>query len=240
MTVSSTRNFEFTVDQLCTDALEIANVTSPTQAPHEYQLAQARRFLQRVLKEVQDQGEFARSVTFIEITCISGTYKYDLPTDTLDLVGSGMYISASQTDLTKASGETLVQEQTRESWQRNSAKDAEGQPTLYFVNRAEVPNEVWVWPVPVEAGTIRFQQHRMLADVVNSGSATIDLKQFWDQYCLHKLAEMLANAANFPDKVKALGSTAEYYLRKAKGRANQAVNLQMRVGHQVGPYRRRR
>ncbi len=239
MTVSSSRTFELTVDAMCIQALELANVTSPTQIPQPSQLAQARGFLGNVLKELQTRGQFARNVTFIEITMIVGTFKYNLPTDTVDLAGDGMYINASETDLEKASGETIVKEQTRQSWQRNSAKDAEGQPTLYFVNRALVPNQVWIWPVPDETGTIRWEQHRMLADV-NDGSATIDIKQFWYQYCLYSLAKMLAEAAAFSrEKIDGLGSEAQDYLKMARGLANQAVNLQMRVGHRYGNRRRR-
>jgi len=239
MTIQSSRTDELTVDELCKQALELSNVTSPTQVAQPAQLAQARSFLGNILKEQQDTGQFARAVTFIEMTMVPGTYKYDLPTDTLDLVGDGMYINASETDLTKASGETIVQEQTRESWQRNSAKNAEGQPTLYFINRAEVPNEVWLWPVPDEAGTIRFQQHRLISDV-SDGSATIDLKQFWMQYCVYRLAEMLAEAAGFQrDKISALRKYAKEYLRTAKGRANQAINFSIQVGHNSTSRRRR-
>ncbi len=238
MTIQPSRTNELTVDQLCIQALELSNVTSPTQVPQPAQLAQARGFLGNILKEQQAGGQFARAVTFIEVTMVTGTYKYDLPTDTLDLVGDGMYIPASETDLTKASGETIVQEQTRQSWQVNSAKNATGQPTLYFINRAELPNEVWLWPVPDEAGTIRFQQHQLISDV-SDGSATIDLKQFWMQYCVYKLAEMLAEAASFPrDKISALRKYAKEYLRTAKGRANQAVNFNMQVGG-YGTRRRR-
>lgn len=239
MTISTSRDFEFTVDQICTMALELANVASPTQRPQPAQLAQARRWLQTILKELQDNGQFARGVTFIEITCVAGTYKYDLPTNTLNLTGSGMYIPAGTTDLTQASGETLVEEQSREEWQRNSAKDSQGQPTLYFQNRALTPNQVWLWPVPNEAGTVRFEQHVLIADVVNYGSATIDLKQYWMQYVQYRLAEMLAEGANFPrKKIDGLGGSAERYLTRAKGRANQAINFQIRVAH-TGANRRR-
>lgn len=238
MTISTSRDFEFTVDQICTMALELANVTSPTQRPQPLQLAQARRWLQTILKELQDNGQFARGVTFIEITCVAGTYKYDLPTDTLKLTGGGMYIPAGTVDLSKAAGETLIEEQSREEWQRNSAKDSQGQPTLYFQNRAEVPNEVWLWPIPNEAGVCRFEQHVLIADVVNYGSATIDLKQFWMQYVQYRLAEMLAEGAGFDrKKISGLRDSAENYLSKARGRASQGINFQIRVAH--GQQRRR-
>lgn len=240
MTISSTRTFELTVNQLCIQALQLANLSTPLQLPQPSQLDQARSYLGNILKELQTRGEFARSMNMLEIPMVAGTFKYAVADEVLELVGTAMYIDASQQDLEKASGETIVTRQSRNDWQRNSSKDAQGQPTLYYYNRSLQPNEVWVWPIPEEAGTIRFQQEVQLADV-QDGSATIDLKPFWMQYCLHRLAEMLAEAAGFTnEKIGRLRRAAEEYLRSARGQANQGVDLQLRVGHRTANRWRRR
>lgn len=229
MTIQSTRTNEFTVDEICKLALQVAGITAAGQSPHPRELGQAKDFLQLALKDLQNYGVYARDVEFIDITMIVGTYRYALPTSTIDLVGDAMYINANQTDLTKAAGETIVQQQSRDNWQRNSAKDATGQPTLYFINREEVPPQAWVWPIPDETGTIRFQQHRMVSDV-SQGNATLDLLQFWDKHIVYNVAEMLAEAASFSaDKISRLSKRAKRFRDMARSTANQGVPIQASV-----------
>lgn len=238
MTIQSTRTEEPTVDKLCTSALQLAGITSAGQTPQERELGQARDFLQMSLKDLQNYGVFARSVEFHDVLMVVGTYKYAMPDYSLNVVGDAMYINANQTDLTKAAGETIVQKQSRDSWQRNSSKDATGQPTLYFLNREEVPMEVWVWPIPDEAGTIRFQVEKRTADV-SDGSATIDLQPYWDKFLAYTVAEMLAEAAGFdPAKLSRLANRAKQHRTQARQTANQGVSIQMSVA--PGNNRRRR
>lgn len=237
MTIASTRTEEPTVDELCIDALEIATITSAGQTPQPRQLGQARRFLQNVLKDLANYGVFARDVTMYELPLVVGTYKYDMPTYTVDVVSDAMYIDVGETDLSKANGETIVEKQSRDNWQRNGAKGATGQPTLYFLNRAEVPAEVWLWPIPEEAGTIRFQIQRKKADV-SDGSTTIDMETFWDNCVIHLLAAMLAEAAGFNAKANSLDRKASRMRTMARATANQGVNTQMSPA--PGSYRRRR
>lgn len=238
MTIQTTRTDEPTVDQLCTSALEIAGIVSAGQSPQPRNLGQARTFLGICLKDLQNYGVFARDVTFVNVTMIVGTYKYDMPTDCIDVVSNAMYIAANQTDLEKAAGETIVSKQSRDSWNRNSSKNATSQPTLYFVNRAEVPMEAWVWPIPTETGTIRFQYQRRTADV-SDGSATIDAQPYWDKTLIYLTAEMLAEAAGFDmQKVSRLAKRAKSYRTMARATANQGVSIQMTVA--PGSYSRGR
>jgi hypothetical protein len=142
-----------------------------------------------------------------------------------------MYIQAGTADLTKAAGETLIKKQTRDSWNRNSAKDAVGQPSLYFLNKEKSPLEMWLWPIPEEAGTVRYQKHILIADTMD-GSATLDLRQYWHLYVMYKLAEMLAEAGSLPrQRVSALRKYAKEYMRTARARAHQGVSLQQVVSH---------
>lgn len=239
MTISTSRNDELSVDQVCTSALQLAGLNPAGQTPQAREIGQARLFLDTVLKELQTAGRFGRSVTFYNLTLVAGTYKYALPADVLEMVGDTMFIPVGE-DVEKAAGETLVQQQSRDAWQRNSAKDAVSQPTLYFFNKAQIPPEVWVWPIPdaANAGTLRVQYHRLTADTFE-GASTVDLRQFWVKYLVYAVAEMLAEAGTLgSEKISRLHERAEQYLRKARGRANQGVDMQMSVAHGSGRRRR--
>ena len=90
--------------------------------------------------------------------------------------------------------------------------------------------QVWLWPIPEAAGTIRFQQHRNLSDCLD-GSATLDLKQYWYLYFQYKLAEIMADKAGFSDVAGKMEGKAKKYMRTARGRANQAVDGNFRSAH---------
>lgn len=238
MTIQDSRTQEFTVDEICTFSLQLAGLTAAGQNPQTNEIGQARIFLQMALKDLQNYGAFARNVNFIDVPMVIDTYRYDVPESTINIIGDAMYIRPGQ-PLTKAAGETIVQRQSRDNWQRNSAKDARGQPTLYFVNREESPIEVWVWPIPDEAGTIRFQEHRMVADV-SDGSSTLDFHQYWDKHIAYNVAEMLAEAAGFnADKISRLAKRSKEFRNMARQTANQGVPIQMSVAYNSHSRRRR-
>lgn len=234
MTVMSSSGTEMTIDQLALTAYQLAGLLEETQTLADANGGSlARRLLGTIVTELQGQGIIARAVTFYEQTLVSGTSSYSMPSTVLDVFGDAMYIPEGQT-VSRADSETVVENIPRERWQNISAKSASGTPTQYYVHREVTPPSVRLWPVPDEAGTIRFQVHRHLADS-SSGAATVDLEVYWTTYIMYRLAQLLAEAKSLPaDKRLSLRAEAMAAKSTAKSMASDRRDNQFYVAHRTG------
>lgn len=235
MTISVTRGSEMTVNQIIRRALHIAGVMHASHgesAPTwKDDAALARALLDTIIDELQTDGNNARAIVFYNLALTSGTYIYDLESSALDVVGDGMYIFASETDLTKATGEVLVQQISREEWQRTSNKSATGRPMRYWVNREPSPIQVYLWPIPDEAGHIRLQIYQWYSDALD-GSATVELQPYWVQYLIWELGGQIAHAKQMPQpRVNFMQRKAMDLRDRARGYSAQHVGVQMIINH---------
>lgn len=238
MTLSPTRGAELTVDQILTSALHLSGLLDTGQPADEADLAYGRRTLDTVMDSLQAEGVYARSVPFFELALTAGEPYYAISSDILDLVGDGAYIDAANTSTKGVDGETPVKQIDRESWQRLSAKGAEGRPSQYYLHRAEVPLQVRLWPTPDEAGTIRFQAQTLVSDT-EIGSSTPDARVFWNQYFTWEMAHHYATAKSLPVQTRSyLNKRAMEYGRKARSFANQGGNNFLHLDH-ANPWRGR-
>ena len=192
----------------------------------------AKDLLGSILGELSTEGVFARAVSFLNLTLTAGTYIYSLPDSVFDVIENGAYIPASATDIAKSNSETPVVQRDRETWQAMSAKAATSLPVIFFTDREANPIQVRLWPIPNEAGTIRFQCHRLLADVTD-GNATVDLERFWQQYLMWELAHQLAVSANKLEHAQYLAGQAATKKERAKAQANQGTSSFMFLDHQT-------
>ena len=164
------------------------------------------------------------------VTLAAGTATYTLPATVFDVIENGAYIRAGDS-VTAASAELPVIQKDIEAWQALGTKAASGPPTLFYVDKSVFPIRVTLWPTPDDAGTIRFQMHRLLSDV-SDGNATVDLERFWTQYLLWELAHQLASASSQPDaKCGRLHGTAMEYRQRAKAASNQHVPSLVYLDH---------
>jgi hypothetical protein len=93
--------------------------------------------------------------------------------------------------------------------------------------------QIFLWPNPDSAGTIRFQRRRLLADT-DLGSATIDLERHWIKYIEWELAHHLAVAAGLDvQRCGYMRSQAEKALKLAKGYSRQRTHTQMHLDHRT-------
>lgn len=233
MTVATTFSRELDVTTLIKRAYQLAGLmppeagaTGPTWAPRA---SLAKDLLQTILDELQTEGVFARSASRIDLTLTAGTTEYFLPDNVWDVEGNGAYIAAGE-DVDAASSETPVLQRDQETWQMMSAKSAEGTPILFWVDRTTSPVKVVLWPIPDEAGTIRFISTRLLADVTQ-GNSTLDLERFWAQYLLWQLAHQLAISANKLEHGAYLAGLAAQKMQRAKAAANTHVASQIQLDH---------
>lgn len=234
MTISSTRTRELSIDKIVLLAYRHAGLLNETQGASETKKAAARDVLETIVDELQIKGLYARSIVFETVQLTTGSENATLSTNVFDVIDAGAYISATDPDPTHAQGETVVQQIDRAEWQRISDKGATGRPALFYTDRTVFPVKVVVWPLPDEAGLIRFQVHRLGADVEN-GAATPDLERFWAQYLIWELAHQLALANSInPVKVQYLGSVAAAKLVECRAYANPRTSQQMYVDHRQG------
>src|SRR5262249_13603048 len=151
----------------------------------------ARDRLDTILKELEVEGLFAKSISFETITLVSGQFQYDLPSDALDAVGIGMYIDPSQASSNPQNANELpVKDMRREEWQVLTRKDATGRPLKSFCHRVNVVPQVWYWPVPGSSeagGIVRHQVHRLRADTT-LGTVKPDYELYWNQFFIWELS----------------------------------------------------
>jgi len=239
MTIMSTSGTQRTIDETVRLAYVLAGLLEENQS-----LAAvgggglARLFLDTIVKGLQAKGITAKASGFYNLTLTANTFQYTMPSNVLDVFGDGVYIDASETDVTRASSETNISQMSADEWNAQSAKDATGRPIRYFCFRETNPPVVRLWPIPDEAGTVRLQIHRHLSDTTD-GAATLDLEAYWIDYILYSLATMLAEAKTMPpDKIGRLNGMARSKLNDARAMSSGRTGSQMVVTH--GSSRRQR
>lgn len=194
----------------------------------------AREFLETIVDDLQSIGISARATSFHPLTLTANTYEYTMPSTVLDVYGDAMYIAADEADVTKASSETVVTQASAEQWQTLGSKSTTGRPVLYFPWRVQTPPKVRLWPIPDEAGTVRFQVHRHLYDN-SDGNANVDLEVYWTSYIMYELAAQLAEAKTMPDvKVSRLNAKARAKKAEARAMSSSRTDVQCHITHGSG------
>lgn len=234
MTVSAKVGRRLTVGTMLRRAAQLAGVLGSGQQLSAGDKEMARDHLELIIDELATEGVFARDIDFFVQNLVAGTFTYDMPTNYFDVIGDGMYIPAGTADLTKASGETLVVQVTRERWHEISAKDAQsGRTTIFYTNRENDTTQLVFWPIPDENGYVRVQAQRFLSDC-DDDNLTIDLQPFWMSFLLWELSMHIAESKSMPnDKIGRLRGKAEDFKKRARGKANQHPSTQMVVHHAV-------
>lgn len=226
---TSTR--ELSIGTIVTRAFQLAGLLGDMQEPSDTDSSMARDFLETIIDNLAVEGHLARQIRFTDLQLIVDQPNYSLSDTTLDVVGNGMYIPAGETN--PANSEMLVRLVRREEWNELSAKASTGLPTLMYPYRVASVIELRVWPIPTEAGMIRIQEQRLLADV-SDANATPDLQRYWTQYLLWRLGQHLAAAKSLPlDRVVYFKGEADMLLQKCKGKAVQRGSVQAFVDHCV-------
>jgi hypothetical protein len=236
MTVSSLVGKELSVNQICESAYRISGLINEHQSMTEARGRVARTLLEIVLDGLQAQNVPARSESFYLLGPLTaGTYKYTLPVNVLDVIGTAMYLPASTVDVEKAETELRLATITQEQWQTIATKDVTGTvPLRLYPHRAGAQVEAWLWPIPEEAGWVRLRVQRLLAQV-NDGNATVELDRPWQQYLVYALAEQLCMANSQPlVKIQNFERKAADKLQECRGFSEEHVDMQMYVDHYVG------
>lgn len=230
MTISTSVGRQFTVAEYVTMAYRRAGLTHVSQSPSTAEASYGRQQLDLILDALTLDGTMARATKFYDLTLTADDHTYNLPAGTADVLGA-KYIAADETSTTTPDAETFVQIVSRERWNDLSSRSSTGTPTLAYVHRELDTMQLWLWPIPDEAGTLRLMLERDLADA-DSGSATVDLPNFWSTYLVTALAAVLADTASLPaEKCMRLKAEAETLLRKCRARSRERLTGQITVDH---------
>lgn len=229
MTISSSRSHEFDVGQICRLAYREAGLLNVYQDMTAQQSSAATDFLELIVHSTETEGLFARMGETESVTLAADDDTYSLTASVLDVYGIAKYVAPGQTET-----EIPVFPMSREEWQDIDARIAGGPPTKYYPRRTATLLEVILWPKPSSSeasGTVRFQVHRLRADVTST-TVTPDFEVFWAEYFVLRLAMKLAGSSALPlDRVQHFERQAAMALQKCRGKANQSQNQQIVVRH---------
>lgn len=164
--------------------------------------AHARATLNRLLAQVATIRYFEYFVNIDVLDLVADVNQYLLDPDILNVIEDGSYIPASndpEEEFTR--GETPVKPISGYRWNQLSAKDARGTPVHYFLERNNQQTDgnlvVRLWPMPSEAGKVRFRTHR-LPGSSSIGSDNPDIKRHWEQWAVLALAYELMTDTSMP------------------------------------------
>lgn len=229
MTIASTRTHEFDVGRICRIAYRMAGLLSVYQDMTSQQAGAAIDFFELIIHSVETEGMFARTVTLESVTLVADDATYSLAASTLDVVGNATYIMPNQTTT-----ELPVTPMSREDWQSKGVVVSGGPPTRYYADRTSSTVVVNLWPTPSTneaGGTVRFQCHRLKADVTTT-TVTPDFEVYWAEYLATRLAMHLASSSALDlMKVQDLERRAAACLAKCRGKSNSNTNQQFVVRH---------
>jgi hypothetical protein len=227
MTLSASVGRRRTIAKTIELALKSAGLKEASQSPSPAEYGLGRELLENITDALQNDGVFARVVKFYDQLLVPDTYIYTMPSWVEEVAGTAMYIDPTQpTDA--ADGETPVYQISREEWQTLGNKGSSARVTKYFTDRNEDLQKVYLWQVPNEAATIRFQVVRFLADT-DDGAATLDLQPFWNMYLQYALASAFREANGLPPGQHE--AKARDQLEKCVSTANEGTSNQMVVEH---------
>ena len=234
MTPSTTPTLEFSINEIVLKAYHLAGLLNPAQGLDNPRGLNGRRTLDSIIQHIEAQSIQVRTVSLYNVALTAGTYKYTMPDNVLMVLDTAAYIPASATDLTKANGETPVSLMARDEWQVLSSHGATGLPSRYYVHREGTLVQLWLWPIPTEAGTLRVQAQLLLPSQ-QDGSNSTGLERPWAKYFIWALAhDLAAEGQRSLERVRYLRDEASKLFDTCKGFSNQRTGARAILRHPTG------
>lgn len=237
MTISSANTAELTVNQIIRQALVSVGMM-PMEAPMSGAQWNARAVvgrerLQLILGGLQSKQFLVRAVESYTHTIAAGDGSegdpIELPADTLDVIGDGMWARSGETN------EHLVRQVDRDTWHGYSDKTTTGLPALLYVEKTGTVKVYLLQPPGAdEAGaTLRLQRQKLLANMTGANGQTPDLERSWAPYLVAKLGEFFA-AGTLPVQAAQARAEAQRAYLDAVPAAGSRVPQRVRYGRWGG------
>lgn len=169
--------------------------------------AHGREVLTVLINSFSTHRYFEYFVNLDVLDLTAGVHTYTLDSDILNVIDDGSYIPASNAaEEEETTGETPVKPISGYRWNQLSSKESQGTPVHYYLernNQNDGPLQLRLWPVPSEAGKIRFRTHRIPGSHAE-GSDNPDFNRHWELWAVYALAYDLATDAGMPLDERAL------------------------------------
>jgi hypothetical protein len=162
MTTSATTTFDLDVDELISEAFERCGL----QVRAGYDIKTARRSLNLMFLDWASRGLNLWTIEQRTLPLVAGTYEYNLPTDTVNVLEAVIRSTSSgvQTDIT-------LNRFSRAEWLHTPVKVAtQSRPAQFYVERTIVP-KVYFYPNPDSSTTYTFVYYA-IRRIQDAGSYT--------------------------------------------------------------------
>lgn len=203
MTISANSSFDLNADAIVTLAYQLVlgfevNVTANM-------LSVGRNFLNVGCKALQNEGVELRTRTRYTQTLTAGTATYSAPSDTIDVLSPGAFVSSSNgVDLP-------IETRSMADYMAIVNKTFQGQPTQVYIERGTVAGTVTLtlYPVPDANWTsMTYPQVRLLRDF-DTGAVTGDFPTRYIKALTYMTATDIAEASGLPEKASRMRAAFE-------------------------------
>lgn len=207
MTINANPAVFATIDEVTLDAYKKAGILNiaygiGSDSQWAEKAAHGRRTLNRLLATFSTERYFEYFVNLDVLDLTAGLGLYNIDADVLNIVDDGSYIPATNDpEEEETRGETPVKPLSAARWNQLSAKDSQGTPAHYYIerNNSQVAGNLVMrlWPLPSEAGKIRFRTHRIPGSS-SVGSDNPDFKRHWEHWAVLALAYEFMTDSSMP------------------------------------------
>ncbi len=207
MTTSATDTFQQTTAQIIADALTKLGVLGPGRTPTGNQYSHGLRALNRIVKEIDADGDFLWRTIRRTITIVAGTASYGPTIVGADVLGLEDPCTFT---LTGQPTRTQVTMMSNEDYRQLADVTTTGTPSQYLVEWTLSGITLTLWPVPDQGGTLEMMAALRAKDFL-IGTNTPDFTSKWDRCLVWGLAGELApdygqSPTNFLQQFEAIRS----------------------------------
>ncbi len=203
MTISANSSWDLGGDGICTLAYQL--VLGAEVQVSANQLSMGRTLLNMTCKALQNEGVELRTRERYTQTLTAGTAEYSTPSDTLDVLSPGAFVSSSDgVDLP-------LETRSMADYMALTVKTTQSQPTQMYVERGTVDGDVTItlYPVPDSNwASITYPRVRLLRDF-DAGDVTGDFPTKYIKALTYGVATDIAESAGLAEKVKRMRQAFE-------------------------------
>ena len=167
MATSGTTAFDMDFTEIAEEAWERAG----REMRSGYDLRTARRSMNLMTIEWQNRGINMWTIDSGTVTLVSGTSRYDLPADTVDLLE---HVIRTDSGSTTKQADLTINRISVSTYAAIPNKLTQGRPIQVWVERLAIP-KINVWPVPDKSGYIFAYWRIRRVEDAGSGVETSDM-----------------------------------------------------------------
>ena len=168
MTTSGTTSFDMDFTEIAEEAWERAG----REMRSGYDLRTARRSMNLMTIEWQNRGINMWTIDSGTVTLVSGTSRYDLPTDTIDLLEQ---VIRTDSGSTSKQSDLTISRISVSTYAAIPNKLTQGRPIQVWIERLTERPHINVWPVPDKSGYLFAYWRLRRVEDAGSGVETADM-----------------------------------------------------------------